>query len=181
MESCWNESCCKHASGSYTTKHSDLNTGISRSYGRCEFSVLGNSNACGDITAADGSLEAIKGFSSRVGLLALHFAMGITHSSLRIHHSVSKRPTSFRWILPMIVSSKETTVLRQDVSSLLRKGAIEKSTPLSDSQVFTADILLCPKKDGGLRPILYLRHLNLAFKMSKFKMLKIYSFSDSTK
>ncbi len=27
--SCWNESCREHASGSYTTKHSDLNTCIS--------------------------------------------------------------------------------------------------------------------------------------------------------
>ncbi len=64
--SCWNESCRKHASGSYTTKHSDLNTCISRSYGRREFSVLGNSNTCGDITAADGSLEAIKGVWERL-------------------------------------------------------------------------------------------------------------------
>ncbi len=76
-------------------KHSDLNTCISRSYGHCKFSVLGNSNACGDITAADGGLEAIKGFLTCVGVLARHFAMGITHNSLRIHHLVSKRPTSF--------------------------------------------------------------------------------------
>ncbi len=39
----------------------DLNTCISRSYGCREFSMLGNSNTCGDITAADKSLEAIKG------------------------------------------------------------------------------------------------------------------------
>ncbi len=75
MHPLWNESCREHASGSYSMKHSDLNTCISRSYGCRYFSVLGNSNACGDITTADG-LEAIKVFSSRMGTLAQHFAMG---------------------------------------------------------------------------------------------------------
>ncbi len=45
--------------------------------------MLGNSNACGDITATDGGLEAIKGFSSCVGTIARHFIMGITHNLLQ--------------------------------------------------------------------------------------------------
>ncbi len=53
-----------------------------------------------------------------------------------------KGPPPFRWILPMIVSSKETAVLRQEVSSLLRKGAIEKVHP-SQTVRFLQPIFCC--------------------------------------
>ncbi len=43
------------------------------------------------------------------------------------------------------------------------------------SCVFKAGILLYPKKDGGLRPILDLRRLNLELTVNKFKMLTIKS------
>ncbi len=154
--SCWNESCRKHASGSYTTKHSDLNKCISHSYGRHEFSVLGNSNTYGDITTADGGLEAIKGFSSHVGTLARHFAMGITYNLLRIHRSVSKRPASF----PLNSShdrefKRNRSAATRDVISAEEWG-YRRSTPLSDGARFLQPICCCAQKRW---PRLFQRHV----------------------
>lgn len=51
------------------------------------------------------------------------------------------------------VQSKNGHVLRAEVMNLLAKGAIEM-VPLAESESY----FLVPKKDGGLRPILDLRH-----------------------
>ncbi len=62
-------------------------------------------------------------------------------------------------------------MLRQELSSLLQKGAIEE-VPQSDiERGFFSRYFLVPKRDGGLRPILYLRRLNLSLYKGKFKML----------
>ncbi len=58
-------------------------------------------------------------------------------------------------------------------SSLLLKGVIEE-VPRSDiEQGFFSHYFLVPKKDGGLRPILDLRRLNLSLYKGKFKMLTL--------
>ncbi len=74
-------------------------------------------------------------------MLARHFAMGIMHN---------KGLPPFHRILPTIVSSKETTVLRQKVSSRLRKGAIEEVHPSQTESSFYSQYFVVPKKDGGL-------------------------------
>ncbi len=64
-------------------------------------------------------------------------------------------------------------MLQQELSSLLIKGAIEE-VPLSDiEQGFFSRYFLVPKRDGGLRPILDLRRLNLSLYKGKFKMLTL--------
>ncbi len=70
----------------------------------------------------------------------------------------------------MIVSSKGTTVLRQEVLSLLRKGAIEDVHPSQMKSGFYSRYFVVPKKVTT-----NIGHLNLALRMSKFKMLTVKS------
>ncbi len=64
-------------------------------------------------------------------------------------------------------------MLQQELSSLLLKGAIEE-VPQSDiEQGFFSRYFLIPKRNGGLRPILDLRCLNLSLYKGKFKMLTL--------
>ncbi len=73
--------------------------------------------------------------------------------------------------LTVVNSASKASVLRQELSSLLQKGAIEE-VPQSDiERGFFSRYFLVPKRDGGLRPILDLRHLNFSLYKGKFKML----------
>ncbi len=73
--------------------------------------------------------------------------------------------------LTVVNSTSKASVLRQELSSLLQKGAIEE-VPQSDViQGFFSRYFLVPKRDGGLRPILDLRRLNFSLYKGKFKML----------
>ncbi len=57
------------------------------------------------------------------------------------------------------------------LSSLLQKGAIEEVPQSEVERGFFSRYFLVPKRDGGLRPILDLRRLNLSLYKGKFKML----------
>ncbi len=83
-----------------------------------------------------------------------------------------KNPPRFNGVhLTVVNSASKASVLRQELSSLLQKGAIEE-VPQSDVQRgFFSRYLLVPKRDGGLRPILDLRRLNFSLYKGKFKML----------
>ncbi len=73
--------------------------------------------------------------------------------------------------LTVVNSASNASVLRQELSSLLQKGAIEE-VPQSDiERGFFSRYFLVPKRDGGLRPILDLRHFNFSLYKGKFKML----------
>ncbi len=74
-----------------------------------------------------------------------------------------KNPPRFDGVhLTVVNSASKASVLRQELSSLLQKGAIEE-VPQSDiEQGFFSRYFLVPKRDGGLRPILDLRHLNFS-------------------
>ncbi len=61
----------------------------------------------------------------------------------------------------------------QEVSSLLRKEAIEVVPPLDRESGFYSRYFVVPKKDGGLRPILDLRLLNRSVSRLKFRMLTV--------
>ncbi len=75
--------------------------------------------------------------------------------------------------LTVVSSASKASVLQQELSSLLLKGAIEE-IPQSDlERGFFSRYFLVPKRDGGLRPILDLRCLNLSFYKGKFKMLTL--------
>ncbi len=90
------------------------------------------------------------------------------------HFSLCEIPPRFdRVQLTVVNSASKTSVLQQELSSLLLKGVIEE-VPRSDiEQGFFSHYFLVQKKDGGLRPILDLRRLNLSLYKGKFKMLTL--------
>ncbi len=73
--------------------------------------------------------------------------------------------------LTVVNSASKASVLQQELSSLLQKGAIEEVPHSEVEQGFFSRYFLVPKRDGGLRPILDLRRLNLSLYKGKFKML----------
>ncbi len=82
-------------------------------------------------------------------------------------------PVSTGVHLTVVNSASKASVLQQELSSLLQKGAIEEVPQLEVEQGFFSRYFLVPKRDGGLRPILDLRRLNLSLYKGKFKMLTI--------
>jgi hypothetical protein len=85
-----------------------------------------------------------------------------------------RNPPCFNGVFPTVVdSATQASVLQQEISSLLLKGAIEEITPGETERGFYSRYFLVPKKGGGLRPILDLRRLNFALYKGKFKMLTL--------
>ncbi|KAL0173136.1 hypothetical protein M9458_033447, partial [Cirrhinus mrigala] len=82
-------------------------------------------------------------------------------------------PPRFSGVVPTVVKSRDAHVLRSEVLILLEKGAIEVVHPAQSESGFYSRYFLVPKKDGGLRPILDLRHLNQALMKRPFKMLTL--------
>ncbi len=83
-----------------------------------------------------------------------------------------KNPPRFNGVhLTVVNSAAKASVLQQELSSLLQKGAIEEVPQSEVERGFFSRYFLVPKRDGGLRPILDLRRLNLALYKGKFKML----------
>ncbi|MGL5401100.1 MAG: hypothetical protein ACRDA1_12265, partial [Plesiomonas shigelloides] len=72
-----------------------------------------------------------------------------------------------------MVEPDDAQVLRTEVLTLLRKGAIEMVPPSESGSGFYSRYFLVPKKDAGLRPILDLRLLNLSLMKRKFRMLTL--------
>ncbi len=73
--------------------------------------------------------------------------------------------------LVVVNSASKASVLQQELSSLLQKGAIEEIPQSDIEQGFFNRYFLVPKRDGGLRPILDLLRLNFSLYKGKFKML----------
>ncbi|XP_016150619.1 uncharacterized protein [Sinocyclocheilus grahami] len=86
-----------------------------------------------------------------------------------------KGPPPFSRVLPTTVRPGEASILSQEIVSLLEKGAIEEILPTQMESGFYSRYFVVPKKDGGFRPILDLRRLNLVLRVSKFKMLMVKS------
>ncbi len=73
--------------------------------------------------------------------------------------------------LTVVNSASKASVLQQELSSLLQKGAIEEIPQSDIERGFFSRYFLVPNRDGGLRPILDLRRLNFSLYKGKFKML----------
>ena len=65
-------------------------------------------------------------------------------------------------------SSKEFQAIKQEVNSLLLKGAI-KQIPKSHAK-FVSRLFTVPKKSGSLRPVISLKPLNQLLHLQTFKM-----------
>ncbi len=111
---------------------------------------------------------------SRMGASTGAIAVGSPHNSNRLHSSVWEKKNCFdRVHLTVVNSASKASVLQQELSSLLQKGAIEEVPQSEVERGFFSRYFLVPKKDGGLRPILDLRRLNFSLYKGKFKMLTI--------
>ena len=75
----------------------------------------------------------------------------------------------------MVTNPDRSLVLRQEVATLLGKGAIEVVEPQEQLDGFYSTYFLVPKYDGGFRPILDLRGLNQFLKVLPFHMLRTSS------
>ncbi len=85
-----------------------------------------------------------------------------------------KNPPRFDGVhLTVVNSASKASVLQQELSSLLQKGAIEEIPQSEVERGFFSRYFLVPKRDGSLRPILDLRRLNFSLYKGKFKMLTI--------
>ena len=83
----------------------------------------------------------------------------------------ARRPPRFRGVVPTRVQDSNSHVLRTELRNLLGKRAIEMVPPDQIESGFYSRYFLVPKKDGGFRPILDLRHLNHALMKRRFRML----------
>ncbi len=105
-------------------------------------------------------------------------ALDSSYDPFRLYSPICSQPPTPRFngvLLTAVNSANEASVLQQEVSSLLLKGAIEE-VPSSDlNRGFFSWYFLVPKKDGGLRPILDLRRLNYSLYRGKFRMLTLKS------
>ncbi len=138
-----------------------------------------------DVAPSRPSRHLNTGMSSRLGFLnRIAFTNGSVYQGYTFgfsaqfgpvtHFSLAAIPPHFDGVhLTVVSSASKASVLQQELLSLLLKGAIEE-VPKSDlEQGFFSRYFLVPKRDGGLRPILDLHHLNLSLYKGKFKMLTL--------
>ncbi len=98
---------------------------------------------------------------------AQRLAMGVTHRPTRLHYTVSERAISLQRNY-----SHDGTSTRDRVTP--REGGYRRITPHSDGVWFLQPVFCCTQKRWWFT-ILDLRRLNLALRVSKFKMLTIKS------
>ncbi|XP_052473657.1 uncharacterized protein LOC128030230 [Carassius gibelio] len=83
----------------------------------------------------------------------------------------SMKPPHFNGVLSSHTEENASHILKEEISSLLNKGAIQMVPPTLMNQGFYSRYFLVPKKDGALRPILDLRVLNKHLRKYNFRML----------
>ncbi len=108
---------------------------------------------------------------SRMGASTGGIAVGSPHNSNWLHSSVWEKLRFDGVHLTVVNSASKASVLQQELSSLLQKGAIEEIPQSEVERGFFSRYFLVPKRDGGLRPILDLRRLNFSLYKGKLKML----------
>lgn len=85
----------------------------------------------------------------------------------------TRRSPHFRGVIQTSVWDNDAYVLRSGVQTLFAKGAMETVPLVNSESGFYRRYFLVPKKDGGVRSILDLRHLNCSFMKRPFKMLTL--------
>ena len=66
------------------------------------------------------------------------------------------------------LSTREESLLREEIQLLLQKQAVQEVVP--STKGFYSNMFMVPKKDGGQRPVINLKHLNRFVKSDYFKM-----------
>ena len=70
---------------------------------------------------------------------------------------------------------QEQSLLNEEISKMLSKGAISELPPEEANQRFYSSLFLVPKKDGGTRPVINLKSLNEYVVPHHFKMEGIHT------
>ncbi len=85
-----------------------------------------------------------------------------------------RRPPPNTGVRPTLIRNpKHLITLAAEIKSLLQKQAIEVVHGPDQLNVFFFRYFLIPKKDGGIRPILDLRDLNVFLKRLPFHILRV--------
>lgn len=82
----------------------------------------------------------------------------------------ARRHPCFSGVVPTLVGSKDAHVLHSKVKNLLAKTVVEKVPLAQRKSGFYSPYFPVPNKDGSLRPIVDLRHLNRALMKRTFRM-----------
>ncbi len=83
------------------------------------------------------------------------------------------RPPRFMGVLSTEVAPQQVLAMEQEIKALLEKEAIEYVPHSNRETGFYSRYFIVTKKDGGLRPILDLRVLNVSVLKLKFKILTL--------
>ena len=107
--------------------------------------------------------------------IVLSKKLGSTHYRLVCSEHRKRLQTTFQSPSTSILSShnkpkssKEFQAIKQEINSLLSKGAI-KQIPKSQAK-FVSRLFTVPKKSGGLRPVINLKPLSQFLHLQTFKM-----------
>ncbi len=95
---------------------------------------------------------------------------GVSNWVLGVIKRDPQRPPRFGSVVSTLVQRSNANVLCAEVMSLLANGAVEVSPAQSESG-FYRRYFLVPKEDGGLRPILDLRHLICTLMKRPFRII----------
>ena len=87
-----------------------------------------------------------------------------------------KNPVQQGTVFQYPLSPKESTLVEEEITSMLGKGAILEVTPVNCQ--FVSPLFLVPKKDGGQRPVINLKALNSCVLYQHFKMEGLHLLKD---
>ena len=76
---------------------------------------------------------------------------------------------------PCRYSEDQMNLLREEVTSLVRKGAVVTVDPSALEKGFYSTLFLVPKSDGRMRPVINLKSLNFWVRPQHFKMEGIHT------
>ena len=79
---------------------------------------------------------------------------------------------------PPQFSQEDRLLVREEVSQLMTKGAVQELCPQEARPGFYSNLFLVPKKDGRMRPVINLKALNQFIEVQHFKMEGMHSVRD---
>ena len=91
------------------------------------------------------------------------------------HIPFREEPRQMRLPQPYHYSKEQMKLLREEVVSLLGKGAVEVVDPTLSAGGFYSTLFLVPKTEGRMRPVINLKALNFWVQPQHFKMEGIHT------
>ncbi len=139
----------------------------------CRFTASGRRSDCTNPETSLERLEPLVEFLTKWKLLPniSHWVLQTIRKGYQIHFG--SRLPRFMGVLSTELAPQQVLAMEQEIKALLEKEAIEYVPHSNRETGFYNRYFIVPKKDGGLRPILDLRVLNVSIMKLKFKMLTL--------